>query len=345
MKLCRLVTSMLLLGIFLSACSSSPESQLHLYTWGDYIKPEIVEKFEKENNCRITIDTFDSNEAMYAKLKVGAAGYDLIFPSGYIVEIMQEQGMLLPIDRKAIPNAKYIDSSFLKYSNSMIETFGVPYLMSFSGVAYRNDKVKIEDKTWSVFGKKEYKGRMTMLNDLREAIGAALKKLGYSINTRDETQVAEAAELLIDWKHNLAKFESEQYKNGIANAEYLIVQGYNGDILQVMQENPRVSFYLPKEGTIIALDYAVIPVKAHNPDLAKKFINYLLDPAISAENMAFTFFLAPNTGAYELLPANLKSNPVLFPPKEILDKSEMIKNLGESTDIYYKAWDHIKAAS
>lgn len=334
----------LLLATILFGCSSSPKSELHLYTWGDYIKPELIEHFEKEHQCRITIDTFDSNESMYAKLKVGGVAYDLIFPSGYIVEIMQEQNMLLPIDKNEIPNAKYLDPKYINLSNSLIEKYGIPYFMSLSGVAYRNDKVKIDDPSWAVFGKKEYKGRMTMLNDLRETIGAALKYLGYSINTLEESQVAEAVALLIQWKQNLAKFESEQYKNGVANAEYLVVQGYNGDILQVMQENPNVSFYLPKEGTVIAMDYAVIPENSPHPALAKAFINYLLDPEVSAKNMEYTFFLAPNTGAIEHLPEALKKNPILFPPKEILDKSEMIRNLGESTDMYYNAWDKVKAA-
>lgn len=327
-----------------SGCSSSPKSELHLYTWGDYIKPDLIERFEKEHNCSITIDTFESNEAMYAKLKVGGVGYDLIFPSGYIVEIMQEQDMLLPINKDEIPNAKYLDPKYINTSNSSIDQYGIPYLMSLSGVAYRNDKVKIPDPSWAVFGMQEYKGRMTMLNDLREALGAALKFLGYSINTLDEDEVNQAADLLIKWKKNLAKFESEQYKNGIANAEYLIVQGYNGDILQVMQENPNVSFYLPKEGTVIAMDYAVIPQNAQHADLAKVFINYLLDPEVAAQNIAFTFFLAPNTGAVEHLPESLRKNPILFPPSEIFDKSEMIRNLGESTDIYYNAWDRVKAA-
>lgn len=343
MKKLGIISLILIAGVFFSGCSS-PESELHLYTWGDYIKPEIVERYEKEHNCRIIIDTYDSNEAMYAKLKVGASDYDLIFPSGYLVEIMQDQGMLLHIDRKEIPNTKYLDANYLKQSNPLIEQYGVPYLMSLSGVAYRNDRLKIEDPSWGVFGKSEYKGRMTMLNDLRETIGSALRYLGYSINTHDETEVQDAVRLLIDWKKNLAKFESEQYKNGIANAEYLVVQGYNGDILQVMRENPNVSFYLPKEGSVIALDYAVIPKRARNPDAAKAFINYLLDPEIAAENIAFTLFLAPNTGAYKLLSESLRNNPILFPPAEIMEKSEVIRNLGENADIYYNAWDQIKAA-
>jgi spermidine/putrescine transport system substrate-binding protein len=329
---------------FFSGCSSSSKSELHIYSWGDYFKPELIERFEREHNCHVIIDTYDSNEAMYAKIKVGGVAYDLIFPSGYIVEIMQEQGMLLPIDRRAIPNTKYLDPKFLNQSNSSIEQYGIPYLLSLSGVAYRNDKVKITDYSWSVFARKEYKGRMTMLNDVREALGAALKFLGYSINTLDESEVQEAADILIQWKQNLAKFESEQYKSGIANGEYLIVQGYNGDILQVIQDNPKVSFYLPKEGTVIAMDYAVIPQNASHPALAQKFINFLLDPEVAAQTIAHTFFLAPNIGAIEHLPDSLRTNPILFPPQEILDKSEMIRNLGEGTDIYYDAWDHVKAA-
>jgi spermidine/putrescine transport system substrate-binding protein len=339
----QLVTLFIFLGTLISSCSSS-DKDLQIYIWGDYIKPELIERFESENGCSVIVDTFDSNESMYAKLNLGASGYDLIFPSNYFADIMQKQGMLEEIDATMIPNFHFIDATYLKMLNFSKGIYGVPFTVSYSGIAYRNNRIKNPDQSWSIFDRHDLKGRMTMLNDLREVLGAALKFLGFSINTINPIEIRQATNILIEWKKNLAKFESEQYKNGIASAEYLVVQGYSGDILQVMQENPNVSFFLPKEGSVISIDVIALPRDAYNKKLAYAFINFLLDPEVAAENMAYTRFVSPNSGAYEKLSPQLKNNPALFPPKEILDKSELIKNLGSHAELYNRAWDQLKAA-
>lgn len=330
-------------GFFLTGCSSS-DNELHLYTWGNYIKPSLLERFEKEHDCRVTIDTYDSNEAMYAKLKAGATGYDILFPSTYIFELMVEQGMLQELDKEKLPNMKELDPFYLAMIPEKQRQAGVPYMLTYTGIAFRKDKTPKLPHSWSVFADTQFKGRMTMLNDMREALGAALKHLGYSINTFDPAQIKKAADLLIQWKHNLAKFESEQYQNGIAGGEYLIAQGYSGDVLQVMQEHAMVGFFLPEEGTNISLDLMVIPQHAPHRELALAFINFLLDPEVAAENIGYAYYICPNLGAYERLPKALRENPALFPDEAIIKKSELIQNLGAHTRLYTEAWDHVKGA-
>lgn len=331
------------LSLLLVGCGPS-EPELHVYTWADYIKTDLILQFEREYHCHVVIDTFDSNEAMYAKLKAGAVGYDVIFPTNYMVEIMQDQGMLHPIDSALVPNLKYIDTSDFPPSSQIDFAIGVPYTLNYTGVAYRKDKVLDIEQSWAIFGRKDLRGRMTMLNDPRDALGAALVYLGYSPNSIDKEQINKAADVLIAWKKNLAKFESEQYKNGIASAEYLVVQGYNGDILQVIEENDNVAFFLPKEGTLIACDYMVIPDHAVHIDLAHAFINFLCEPSVAAANIQATFYSSPNRGAYLLLDDKLRNNPALFPPKEILQKSELVTNIGIYITEYIKAWDRVKAS-
>jgi spermidine/putrescine transport system substrate-binding protein len=216
-------------------------------------------------------------------------------------------------------------------------------MMSMTGIAYRNDRIDHPQHSWGIFDTAKFKGRMTMLNDIRETLGAALKHLGYSLNTKSKKEIEAAADLIISWKRNLAKFESEQYKNGIASAEYLVVQGYNGDILQIIQENPNISFFYPEEGTPMSMDYLCIPKKAPNSSLAHQFINFLLEGQIAAENISHTFFLSPNVNAYSHLSPELKDNQVLFPPSEILKESEMIDDVGTAYVYYVKAWNRIKA--
>lgn len=326
--------------LILSSCASSgPE--LHVYSWGDFLNPEIVERFEREYQCKVIVDTYDSNEAMYAKLKAGASGYDIIFPTGYILEIMEDQNMVLQLDFNQIPNHTYIDRDYLKLIQAKDYSSGVPYAVTFSGIAYRMDKTENIPASWGVFSLDKLRGRMTMLNDIREALGAALKFHGYSINTTDEQELAIAVDQLVAWKKNLAKFESEQYKNGIASAEYLVVQGYSGDIMQIMREDEDVGFLLPQEGSIFSCDYVAIPKEAPEAELAHAFINFLLLPDVAAANMQFTFYRSPNTGAYAFL-NDLQSNPALFPPEDFLKKSEVILNLGEKIILYNRAWDQVK---
>lgn len=333
-----------LLFFIFTGCQSTPLPELHVFMWSDYIKPGIIEKFEHQYNCVVVLDTYDSNEAMYAKLKLGSAGYDLIFPSNYFFDMLHRQEMLQPIDLSTIPNYKNLDPVYAKYTKPNMADFGVPYMVSLTGFAYRTDRINKIDPSWGIFDTKQYHGRMTMLNDIREAIGAGLRFLGYSINTQNSDEIAQASQILIQWKKNLAKFESEQYKNGIASAEYLVVQGYGGDILQIMQENRNIGFIYPEEGTMMSIDYLAIPKQAPNPKLAHAFINFLLDENIAAENMAFTFFLSPNSAAYDKLEPALRQNPLLFPPKKVLSKIELIENLEQAYPLYIKAWEKIKSA-
>lgn len=333
---------LLLFLLFLSGCSS-PVPELHVYSWGDFLSPSVVERFEEEFHCKVVLDTYDSNEAMYAKLKAGASGYDIIFPSGYILEIMEDQQMVKALDSEKLPNLRYLDLEYLALVNAADYESGVPYAITFSGIAYRKDKTTAIPSSWAVFSDGRLRGRMTMLNDVREALGAALKFRGFSLNTTSKTEIDAAVEQLLEWKKNLAKFESEQYKNGIASAEYLVVQGYSGDVMQIMKEDPDVGFLLPQEGSIFSCDYAAIPQDAPASDLAHAFINFLLKPDMAAANMEFTYYRSPNTEAYTFLDRTLLENPALFPPKEFLDKSEIILNLGDYIILYNRAWDYIKA--
>ena len=329
--------------LMLAGCQQNSKPQLHVFIWGDYIKPELIEQFEELHGCQVILDTYDSNESMYAKLKLGGSGYDILFPSNYYLDMMIKQGMLEKIDPTKIANFNGLDPTYTSLIKASSRDYGIPFMVCNTGIAFRQDKVKSFEASWGVFGRSDLKGRMTLLNDQREVIGAALKYLGYSINTLEEREITAAVKQLITWKKNLAKFESEQYKNGIASGEYLISQGYSGDVLQVIHENSRVNFAYPKEGAMISIDFATIPKDALNKELAYTFINYLLDPNVAGENILFTHYLSPNKLAYETLPDEWRQNPILFPSADVLKKAELIEDLGDAVLLYNKAWDRVKA--
>jgi len=338
------ILSVLALGAVLLAGCGDQKPALHFYTWADYIKPELVTRFEKEHGCRVIMDTFDSNEAMYAKLKAGATGYDLLNPSSYMVKLLQDQGLLQDLDHSLLPNLANIDPDYLRIAMDPQMKHSVPYMLTNTGLGYLASRVPDFEPTWAVFDRADLKGRMTMLNDMRETLGAALKFLGYSLNSTNESELAAARDVVIRWKKNLAKFENEQYKTGLASGEFTLVHGYNGDILQVMEANEDIAFAVPKEGTSISCDDLVIPAKAQQVELAHAFINFLHEPEVAAENTEFIGYLCPNAAAYPLMSDEIREDPSIFLDPEIKAKSEVIGDIGDALALYTRMWDQVKAA-
>ncbi|HPW18738.1 MAG TPA: spermidine/putrescine ABC transporter substrate-binding protein [Candidatus Aminicenantes bacterium] len=326
-----------------AACGKS-KPVLSLYTWSDYIKPELIRRFERERGCRVVLDTFESNEAMYAKLRAGASGYDLLTPSSYMVSLMRAQGMLRRLDHALIPNLAHVDPDYLALASDPAMDHSVPYMISNSGIAYLEGRVRDIVPSWRMFGRQDLRGRMTMFNDMRETVGAALKALGHSINTTDPAELAAAESLLLEWKKNIAKFENEQYKIGLASGEFLLVHAWNGDVFQVRKENPDVRFLVPEEGAIVSCDDLVIPADAREPGLAHAFIDFLHDPAVAAENTAAVSFLCPNKDSYPLLPAEIRDDPGIFMAPEIRARSEFIADIGAANALYVQVWDRLKSA-
>lgn len=327
----------------LCGCGKSKPT-LHLYNWSDYIDPEIVEEFEEKYDCKVVTDTFDSNESMFAKLKAGAAGYDIVFPSSYIVGLMRAEGLIQEIDVSRIPNLANLDHSYDGTFADSSCLYSVPYMISNAGIAYNKTRCPDFEPSWRMFGNTKYSRACTLLNDMRETIGAALKTLGYSLNSTNAAEIAEAADLVVEWSKNIAKFDNELYKNGIASGHFIFVHGYNGDLGQVIDENDEIAYALPKEGVSVACDEMVILSGAKQVDLAYKFIDFVHDPEVAARNMEYTCFLCPNEKAYPFLPDEVTSNEAIFIPEEIRAKSETIRDLGEANALYVQAWDRIKAA-
>lgn len=343
MKKQIMVLSVLICALLLSGCSDSRPA-LHIYNWADYMNPDVLKKFEQQHNCRVVLDTFDSNESMYAKLKAGAQGYDLIFPTSYMAGMMKEQGMLQPINHALIPNIGNVDPAYLSLTQDSGMEYSVPYMISITGIGYNQARLGELEPTWSLFSKPEIAERCTLLNDMRETIGAALKWLGYSLNSTSDAELAEAQQVVIGWKKNIAKFEVEEALRGLSSSEFLLVHAYNGDILQAMDENEDLAFLVPVEGTSLASDDMVIPASADQVELAHAFINFIHDPENSAENMEYVYYLSPNTEGQKLVSQEFRDNPAIFMEPAIIAKSEVIRDLGTDNEKYTRVWDAIKSA-
>ncbi|MDP4585370.1 MAG: spermidine/putrescine ABC transporter substrate-binding protein [Verrucomicrobiales bacterium] len=336
--------SLVLLSVLLLTSCGEKKPELHLYTWDDYLNPDLITAFEEKHGCRLIIDIFDSNEAMLAKLKAGATGYDVLVPSSYMVKILAQEKMIIDLDHSKLPNLSHVDDEYLtRLAFDKTMKHSVPYMLAPTGIAWVGDRVENVAPSWAMFNREDLKGRMTLLNDSRETIGAALKFLGHSLNTTDEAQITAAKEVVIGWKRNIAKFESDQYDGGLASSEFFLSQAYAGDAFQAQEDNEAIDFLVPQEGTSIACDDLVISANAPNPELAYAFINFMTEPANAAVNMEYIYYLAPNKTAYDLVSPEFKEIDALFLDDATMAKCEMIDDLGPANALYNKAWDEIRA--
>ena len=328
------------LSAFIICGCSDNRPELNVYTWSDYIDDGLVKEFEDKYNCKVVIDTFDSNEAMYAKIRAGAAGYDVIVPTSYMARVMYEQKLIEKLDLTKIPNASGIDKLYLqKLAFDKTMEYSIPYMLGYTCIAYNKEFVHKPINSWSLFSKREYKGRMTLLDDMRETIGAALLYKGYKINSTNPAELANAYAQLNRWKKNLAKFDNEVYKIGITSGEFWVVQGYSGDILQAMTECTNIKIIIPKEGVSISCDDLVIPTSSDNKELAYKFINFIIDAKNAAKNMEFTQFFAPVPEAKQYV-KELDLTKVF--PVELYDRGQLIKDLGNNNKKYQDVWSKVK---
>ena len=329
----------------LPSCTKNGSGEtLTIFTWADYLNDEVKERFQNETHCKVVIDTFDSNEAMLAKLEAGATGYDLLVPSSYAVQALKRKGLLQPLDHSKIPNLKNIDAGYLTKALDPKMEVSVPYMMAPTCLAYLASKVTDPKHSWSILGRADLKGRITLLDDMREVIGAALKFLGHPLNSTDPTQLTNAADVAIGWKKNIAKFENEQYKTGIASGEFFLVQGYAGDLMDAASENEDMRIFIPEEGTAFSCDDLCIPKAAKNAALAHRFIDFVSGAEAAAENMESIGYRAPNTAAYPHLTEDFRGSEVLFPPDAVFAKCEPIDDLGDKLPLWTKEWDRVKNA-
>ena len=331
--------------IFLGGCFEKKET-LYVYNWAEYIDPDVVERFEQENKCRVSIDNFDSNEAMLAKLLAGASGYDVIFPTSYIVNSMKNHGFLSKIDKSKLPNVvENFDENYERFLENKNFEWSVPYAFGITGIAWRKDKVDFPTNlSWSVLGNTKFK-RICLLDDIREMIGIGLKVNGFSVNSTNRFEHEKALNTIIEWKKNALKLDNVQYRTELVNAQIYASIGYNSDILQVRDENPdvQIEFQIPIEGSTCCFDEIVI-MKNGNVELAHKFIDFLYRPEIAAQNCKYICSAQPNSGMKNHMEKEDLDNQLMFPTKEILDKLEMTLDIGDGIFLWNETWDKFKSS-
>jgi spermidine/putrescine transport system substrate-binding protein len=341
-----------------AASASAAKDEFHLYNWNNYIAPETVKRFEDFCKCTVVQTFYSDNEELLAKLAAGAKGYDMYVPTSNAVQALIKSGRLKPLDKSALPNLKNIDPAYLNTSFDPGNKYSVPYAMSTTIIGYNDQKIKelgLPTDTWAVIFEPKYlekiKGRVTVLDSANELFAAALKYLGYSVNDVDPKHWDEAAALIKKAKPYWAAFNASSYIKELTVGNIWLVHGYSNDIFQANLDAQaagrpfKILQGMPKEGAVLAVDNMVIAKDAPRPDLALKFMNFMLDGKNSAEGVTNLIGSGnPNTDAVKYIKPEILKNPAIFPDKAVAAKLEQLQDLtGPQRRLRNKLWTEIKA--
>lgn len=332
------------LALLLSACSdgaAGPDADggvVNVYNWGEYIDESIFDDFQAQTGIRVNYQTYDSNESLYGKLAAGSTGYDVIIPSDYMIGQMIDEDMLEPLDFDNIPNFSDIDPALKNPAYDTENLYSVPYMTGTLGIIYNTTLVDPgEDmETWDVLWNEKYRGDILMFNNSRDAIGIALKKLGYSYNTTDHDQIAEAVDLLVQQSPLLQGYYMDEQFGKLEGANAAIGVYYYGDFLTMQENNPDLAFAIPREGTNLYVDAMCIPKGCANKENAEAFINFMCSTEAGLKNCQETYYSSPLLSVREALDPEISGDPYAYPSAEfVAEMTETYACLPNETRLFY----------
>ena len=310
---------------------AAEEKRLNFYNWDTYIGETTLADFTSATGVDVKMDLFADNDELFAKLRSGNPGYDVIVPSSNWVARMIEAKMLMPLEHDRIPNIRHITPRFLQDTSfDPGRKYSLPYMWGTVGIGYRKSKVNGTPDSWKVlYDSDEYSGRIALLSDPQIMIGLANKYLGGSFNVSDPAEIKRCEELLIKQKPHIKAFAEDNGQDLLAAGDVDLTMEYNGDIAQLMTEDDDIGYIIPNEGGELWQDTLAIPVGAPHPENAHTFINYIYEPEVNAMIADFIQYATPNKTAAESMDESYSQNSAIFPPDDKLAKSESPLYLGE----------------
>jgi spermidine/putrescine transport system substrate-binding protein len=340
--------AMLAALVLLTGSAWAQKNKLNVYIWSEYIDPAIVAQFEKQFDCKVTIDLYEDNESMMSKLEQGGSSiYDICVPSDYIVPVLIKRKLIQPLRHENVPNLKNVETKFASPPFDPGNKYTAPYQWGTVGLYVREEPGKPVEETWGlIFDAKKQPGSFLLMDSMRECFSGALRYSGQSVNSTEPAVMQKVRDLLLEAKKRSQGFEGGVGgKNKVLAKQTSLAIVYNGDAVRGMNEEAGkgTRYFVPKEGGEIWLDSMCIPAKAPNHDMAEKFINYILDAKVGAQLSNFNQYATPNKAAKEFIkPEDLK-NSAIYPPPEMMPKLEFLKDLGRKTRLYDELWTQIKS--
>ncbi|MGX7106528.1 ABC transporter substrate-binding protein [Hutsoniella sourekii] len=329
-----------ILFVFRHSLNSSGQSGnnhlINFYNWGDYIDPDLIKQFEEETGYEVIYETFDSNEAMLTKVQQGGTAYDVIGPSEYMVEVMKESDLLLPLDKSQLTNLETMNPRFLNLAFDPENQYSVPYFWGTLGIVYDTSRIaegSIND--WEDLWNPNYRGQILLIDGAREVIGIGLQSLGYSLNDEDSNHINSATDKMKALMPNVLAIVADEMKMFLSNGEAPIGITFSGEAAMAMENNPNLIYHVPASGSNLWLDYLAIPKNSKNPKGAHALINFLMRPDIAARNAEYIGYATPSEAAMKLMDPEIISDPQFYPDQETLAHLEVYRNLGQEKLIEY----------
>lgn len=324
------------------------DEKLVVYNWGEYIDPEVLTMFEEETGIDVVYEEFETNEILYPKVSSGAIAYDVVCPSDYMIQRMIENDLLSEINFDNIPNIKNIGEQYMEQSKQFDpeNKYSVPYCWGTVGILYNKTMVDEPVDSWSILWNPKYKDSILMQDSVRDAFGATLKYLGYSLNSTDLDELTEAKDLLIEQKPLVQAYVIDQVRDKMIGNEAALGVIYSGEAIYTQKENPDLEYVIPKEGSNIWIDSWVIPKNAEHKENAEKFINFLCRPDIALMNFEYITYSTPNEAARELIEDDsIRNSEIAFPDLSRYDNLETFQYLGTEADqVYGDLWNKVKSS-
>lgn len=321
----------------------STGNTLTIYNWGDYIEPELIAKFEEETGYKVSYETFDSNEAMYTKVKQGGTAYDVTIPSEYMIDKMAEEGLLIELEQSKIKGLENIDPRFLDQSFDVGNKYSIPYFWGTLGIIYNDKLISGEITSWNDLWDPQYKNSLLLIDGAREVMGIGLQSEGYSLNETDPLILKKTADKLKDITPNVKAIVADEIKMYMIQGEAPLAVTFSGEASEMLWENENLHYVIPEEGSNLWFDNIVIPKTAENIEGAYAFINFMLEPENAAINAEYVGYATPNQTAIELMDPEITGDEQFYPSDDTLDKLEVYENLGpKSLGLYNDLFLEIK---
>lgn len=331
-------------AVSLGGVARAASTEVNVYNWDTYIGETTLDTFSKKTGIEVKYDLYANLDDMFAKFKTGNPGYDIIFPSDYMIETMIKSDMLLPIDKGRLANWGNIDENFRNPSFDPGCKYNVPYFWGTVGVGYRTTRVK-DLRSWrALLDDATYSGRIALMADSRIVMGITLLYMGHPMNSTDPAHIEAARDLLIRQKQHIKAFAPDSGQDMLVSGDVDLAMEWNGDILKVMAEDKELSYVLPDEGSLVWIDGVCIPKEAPNLDNAYAFIDHLHDPVVNAEIANTIHYATSNKPARKLVAQADLENPAIYPPDAVVAKCDSLIEIGDAQRLYDDAWTRIQAA-
>jgi spermidine/putrescine transport system substrate-binding protein len=331
------------LTLALNPTLASAEGQLSLYNWGDYINPAVLEAFTAETGIEVTMDAYGSNEEMLAKLQAGATGYDIVFPSVHMHDIMFQLGLLAETSIGSHPDFANIDPQFIRAKTDPDASYCLPYAWGNVGIVYNKAEAG-EITGWADFFDLAAQGKtVTLLDDLRETIGIGHFMNGTSVNSTDEAEITAAAQYVVDHIDAVSAFSYDSVPQ-VVSGDVAAAHWYVGANLIVAENPDTLAYVIPKEGATMYQEDMCVLKSGPNFKNAVAFMEFYLKPEIAALNVEQQMNGTPNIPAQALIPEAISSNATIYPEQDVIDKLQIFVDLGRDLQLYNSEWTRIKTA-